>query len=199
MFRGDKRWLVAGLLVVAGAGLFFALRPSGKRDGLTRAEADGPGFDGFRARDVAPSPLDPPEIIAERIEAAMTSWRHAIVVRDADTVLALDREFAGAPARYAPALVKCAETDGDERVRAFCTRVLGKLKAADRVELYERLLVDKSPYVRQNAAWALGELAETTNGHMVTRHALAELRHVRAKDPAGAVREAAQGALEKLE
>jgi len=199
MLRGDKRWLAAGLLIIAGAVLFVALRPSGKHDALTRAEADGPGFAGFRARDVAPSPPDPPEIIAQRIDAAMSSWRNAILVRDADTVLALDREFAGSPARYAPALVKCAETDSDERVRAFCTRVLGKLKAADRAELYERLLADRSPYVRQNAAWALGELAETTNGHMVTRHALAELRHARAKDPAGAVREAAKGALEKLE
>ena len=69
----------------------------------------------------------------------------------------------------------------------------------ERVELFERLLSDKSSYVRQNAAWALGELAETTNGHIVTRHALAELRHVQAKDPAGDVRVAARGALEKLE
>jgi glucose dehydrogenase len=118
----------------------------------------------------------------------MTSWRTAILVRDADAVLALDREFVGAPDRYGEALIACAQTDSDERVRAFCTRVLGKFKSADRAVLFERLLTDKSPYVRQNAAWALGELAETTNGHIVTRHALAELRHVQAKDPAGDVR-----------
>jgi HEAT repeat protein len=181
---------------VSGAAL--ALRPTHKRDAVTPVEADGPGFAGFRTREFAPSPADP-EVVAQRVEAAMGAWRNAILVRDADTVLALDREFTGAPARYAPALVKCAETDSDERVRAFCTRVLGKLKTGERAELYERLLADKSPYVRQNAAWALGELAETANGHIFTRHALAELRHVSAKDPVGAVREAAKGALEKLE
>jgi hypothetical protein len=196
MLRGDKRWLTAGLLVVMAGAAIFALRPAGKRDAAPRAEADGPGL---RPRDYPSAPPDPPEVVARRVEGVMASWRNAILVRDPDTVLAIDREFAGAPARYAPALVKCAETDGDERVRAFCTRVLGKAKASDRAELYERLLADKSPYVRQNAAWALGELAETTNGLMVTRHALAELRHVRAKDPAEAVRQAARGALEKLE
>jgi len=129
----------------------------------------------------------------------MTSWRTAILSRDAETVLALDRAFKDAPERYGDALVTCAQSDADQRVRAFCTRVLGKFKSSERAELFERLLVDKSPYVRQNAAWALGELAETTNGHIVTRHALAELRHVHAKDPAAEVRAEAKGALEKLE
>ena len=197
MARGYKRWLAVGLLVAVSAAV-LALRPTHKRDAVTPVEADGPGFAGFRTRDFAPSPPSDSEV-AQRVEAAMGAWRNAILVRDPDTVLALDREFQGAPARYASALVKCAETDSDERVRAFCTRVLGKLKAGERAELYERLLADKSPYVRQNAAWALGELAETANGHIFTRHALAELRHVSAKDPADAVREAAKGALEKLE
>lgn len=198
MSKGEKRWLVAGLLVVAtGAGV-FALRANG-RHRVAPAPADAPPFAGFRPAGLAPPPPEPPEAIAKRVEAAMSSWRNAILVRDADTVVALDREFAATPERYGSALVKCAETDAEERVRAFCTRVLGKLRSSERAELFERLLFDKSPYVRQNAAWALGELAETTNGHMVTRHALAELRHVQAKDPAGNVRAAAKGALEKLE
>ncbi len=199
MSKRDKTWLAAGLLIaVTGAGL-FALRSTGPRQRAAGGEAEGPGFGGFHARDLSPPPPATPEEIAKRVETAMSSWRNAILVRDADTVLALDREFTGTPARYTPALVTCAETDGDQRVRAFCTRVLGKFKSSDQAELFERLLVDKSPYVRQNAAWALGELAETTNGHMVTRHALAELRHVHAKDPAGDVRVAAKGALDKLE
>jgi hypothetical protein len=197
MSWGDKRWLAAGLLVVATAVGAFAFRGKTRRDAPAPPPAET-AFGGFRTRDL-PSPPDPPEVIAKRVEAAMSSWRTAILVRDADTVLALDREFLGAPDRYAESLTSCAETDSDERVRAFCTRVLGKLKSSERVALFERLLGDKSPYVRQNAAWALGELAETTNGHIVTRHALAELRHVQAKDPAGDVRAAARGALEKLE
>jgi hypothetical protein len=198
MSWGDKRWLAAGLLVVATGAAVVAIRGNAGRE-ATRSSAPGEtAFGGFRTRDL-PTPPDPPEVIAKRVEVAMSSWRTAILVRDADAVLALDREFLGAPDRYGDALTTCAQTDGDERVRAFCTRVLGKFKSSERVALFERLLSDKSSYVRQNAAWALGELAETTNGLIVTRHALAELRHVQAKDPAGDVRAAAKGALEKLE
>ena len=48
--------------------------------------------------------------------------------------------------------------DANERVRAFSTRVLGKFKQVELAETFERLLEDGSPFVRQNAAWALGEL-----------------------------------------
>jgi hypothetical protein len=198
MSWGDKRWLAAGLLVaLTGAGV-VAIHGNVRRGGVGSSGPGETAFGGFRSRDL-PTPPDSPEVIAKRVETAMTSWRTAILVRDADAVLALDREFVGAPDRYGEALIACAQTDSDERVRAFCTRVLGKFKSSDRAVLFERLLTDKSPYVRQNAAWALGELADTTNGHIVTRHALAELRHVQAKDPAGDVRAAARGALEKLE
>jgi len=198
MSGGHKRWLGAALLVVATGAAVVAIRGNAGRHGAGAPVPGETAFGGFRTRDL-PTPPDPPEVIAKRVEAAMSSWRTAILVRDADAVLALDREFLGAPDRYAEALTACAQTDSDERVRAFCTRVLGKFKSSERAPLFESLLADKSPYVRQNAAWALGELAETTNGHIVTRHALAELRHVQAKDPAGDVRMAAKGALEKLE
>ena len=85
-----------------------------------------------------------------------------------------------------------AEAEENERVRAFSTRVLGKLKNAALAPLYRRLLSDKSPYVRQNAAWALGELGAAA------APALAELQTASTKDPANDVRAAARDALGKL-
>ena len=96
-------------------------------------------------------------------------------------------------------MVHLAATDPNERVRAFSTRVLGKLRQPALADAFEQLLEDGSPFVRQNAAWALGELGADADGRAAARHALAELRHVRARDPAGDVRTAAGGALDKLE
>ena len=100
--------------------------------------------------------------------------------------------FRQTPARYTAALAASAEGDGNERVRAFSTRVLGKLKNAAEAPLYQRLLTDKSPYVRQNAAWALGELGPAA------APAVAELQKASARDPANDVRSAAKAALAKL-
>jgi len=104
-----------------------------------------------------------------------------------------------APERYRSALEKSARGDADGRVRAFSTRVLGKRKNAALAPLFETLLADTSPFVRQNAAWALGELAVQEEGRMAARHAVAELRLARAKDPAPDVRSAAKGALARIE
>jgi HEAT repeat protein len=120
-------------------------------------------------------------------------------VKDAQTVVALDLAFRQQPEVYSPALAKSAETEGNERVRAFSTRVLGKLRRPDLEPVYERLLSDKSVYVRQNAAWALGELGAAPAGRVVAEHALPELRHVRSRDPANEVRLAAKDALNKIE
>jgi len=84
-------------------------------------------------------------------------------------------------------------------VRAFSTRVLGKYKSPTLADTFDALLADKSPFVRQNAAWALGELAAQADGRAAAQRAVAELRHARAKDPAPDVRTAARGALARLE
>ena len=114
-------------------------------------------------------------------------------------VQSLDRAFLSSPERYRSALEKSARSDADGRVRAFSTRVLGKQKNPALAPLFETLLSDKSPFVRQNAAWALGELAVLDDGRVAARHAVAELRLARAKDPAPDVRTAAKGALARLE
>jgi HEAT repeat protein len=133
------------------------------------------------------------------VEAALAAWQKAVLEKDAGTVVKLDAAFREAPGRFGDALARSAKDAPDERVRAFSTRVLGKLKQVERAELFEQLLDDASPYVRQNAAWALGELGTETEGRMATKQALADLRHLRAGDPAGDVRSAASGAIEKLQ
>ena len=140
-----------------------------------------------------------PESIAVEVDKSLGAWRDAILARNAESVVALDAEFRAAPQRYVPALRKSATGDADERVRAFSTRVLGKLKDATLAGLYKDLLADKSPFVRQNAAWALGELAADADGKAAARLAVAELRRARAKDPAPDVRAVAKGTLARLE
>lgn len=200
MFRRDKRWVIAGSVVVlAGLG-WFAMRErgAGRRHWLGTERADDDGFRGFSSRPfsaagpVLPPPPETPEIIAKQVEGAMERWRKAILVKDAASVVALDVMFRAMPDRYTSALATSAEGDESERVRAFSTRVLGKFKDAAEAPLYQRLLTDKSPYVRQNAAWALGELGPAA------APGVAELQKASARDPANDVRAAAKDALQKL-
>lgn len=203
MSRGHKQWIAAGLLVtVTGLGV-LVLRHRRAEEAIRLRGADGSTLRGLEAGTIAaPGSLVAPETAAEieaEVHRSLAGWREAIISRNADNVLALDRAFLSAPDRYRPALEASARTDADERVRAFSTRVLGKQRSAALAPLFEALLADKSPFVRQNAAWALGELAGKDEGRTAARHAVAELRHARAKDPAPDVRTAAKGALERLE
>ena len=200
MFRGDKRWIVAGSVVVLTGLGWFALRDRGAswRHPLGSEQANDDTFQGFSSRPFAaagaalPPPPETPEMTASQVEGAMGRWRTAILMKDAPSVIALDLTFRQLPDRYTAALAASAESDGNERVRAFSTRVLGKLKNAAEAPLYQRLLTDKSPYVRQNAAWALGELGSAA------APAVAELQKASARDPANDVRAAAKAALAKL-
>jgi HEAT repeat protein len=200
MSRGDTRWIVAGSLVVLTGVGWFALHERGgaRRHAEDAERANGDGFQGFSSRPFsgtgsgAPPAPETAEAIAKQVESAMGRWRTAITVKDAPTVLALDLAFRQMPDRYRPALATSAETDDNERVRAFSTRVLGTLKDPAEAPLYQRLLTDKSPYVRQNAAWALGELGAAAEP------AVAELQKASRRDPATDVRAAAKDALAKL-
>lgn len=199
MSRGDKRWIVAGSLAALAGGGWLAIheRPGARRHTATADRVPGDGFQGFSSRPfsgvgAAPAAPETPEMIAHEVDGVMGRWRTAILVKDAPTVVALDLTFRQQPERFTPALEKSAEAEENERVRAFSTRVLGKLKNAALAPLYRRLLSDKSPYVRQNAAWALGELGAAA------APALAELQTASTKDPANDVRAAARDALGKL-
>lgn len=206
MTKRSKRWLAVGLAAsAAGLGaLFLFPRADGPRRGSVDEEAAS--FRGFRAGGPSRGPTDPraipeetPAAAAAQVETAISAWRGAILAKDSETVLTLDRAFTSAPDRYLEALSKSAQKDPEERIRAFSTRVLGKLKRAALGPLFEQLLADGSPYVRQNAAWALGELATAADGRTAVQHAVGELQKVKARDPANDVRQAAKSALAKLE
>jgi HEAT repeat protein len=190
-------------LPVVGVVAFLVVRGQG---------ADPAGPDGERGRrahlaDIPESaPSGPPapappsaDEVDKRVEAALADWRRAIVNRDAEAVMKLDTVFLDAPATYLEALKNSAASDDNERVRAFSTRELGKLKRVDLAPTFMGLLEDKSPFVRQNAAWALGELGAENAGRTAARQAIAELRQVVKHDPAGEVRAAARTTLDRLE
>jgi len=204
MSRGHKqRWIAAGLLVlVTGTGV-LVLRERRAEQAMRLRGADGSTQGSLEAERGGTPPLWPRQEteaqIAQEVDTSLVAWRQAILDKNAEVVQSLDRAFLSSPERYRSALEKSARGDADGRVRAFSTRVLGKHKNAALAPLFETLLADKSPFVRQNAAWALGELAVLDDGRVAARHAVAELRHARAKDPAPDVRTAAKGALARLE
>ncbi|MBC8133640.1 MAG: HEAT repeat domain-containing protein [Deltaproteobacteria bacterium] len=129
--------------------------------------------------------------IAARVDPLMKDWRTAILKKDPDAVESLDRAFATYPREFVPALMLSAESDPDERVRSFSTRVLGKLRPPESADLMRKLLSDKSSYVRFNAAWAVGELED--------RGAVTRLRQLQQRDASADVRRSARESLLKLE
>jgi hypothetical protein len=146
----------------------------------------------------APSQETPAEHDAE-VAAALAAWRDGVIQKDSESVIRLDLTFQERPDRYLSALVASSQIESNERVRAFSTRTLGKLRRATLATHFRRLLADQSPFVRQNAAWALGELANVPGGREAARVAVAELLRARAKDIDNAVRLAARGALDRIE
>jgi HEAT repeat protein len=202
MSRGGKRWIGIGLLVcVSGAG-GLAVRHRRAQRAIGQAATGGPTLRGLAASEDVPTLPSVPETreqIAAEVAGALATWRQAILDRNAETVVALDSAFLASPDRYREALAESARTETDDRVRAFSTRALGKYRNPALAALFEAQLTDKSPYVRQNAAWALGELGAQDDGRAAARRAVAPLRHAHAKDPAADVRTAAGSALARLE
>jgi hypothetical protein len=198
MARGTIRWIAAGsLIALAGVGFLVARQGRHGRSHVMD-EAAGDRFQGFSTRPFSntpepPPPPETPEQAAKQVDGMMVRWRGAILNQDAPTVVSCDMEFMQRPERYREALEKSAQSEENERVRAFSTRVLGKMKNPAEAPLFKKLLSDASPFVRQNAAWALGELRGGASG------AVAELRRARARDAAPAVRMAAKDALGKVE
>src|SRR5579872_3687787 len=161
MSKGNKRWIaLAGvaLLVVAiavgrnrrappddgadGANV-TDLRTAGGRLSFPNNTGGGDNTDGGAAADGARAVAsgDPPA--EKQIETLMSVWRNAIVNKDADAVVAADGSFRHEPQKFREALMKSAETDADDRVRAFSTRVLGKFVDPVCAPLFTRLLGDK--------------------------------------------------------
>lgn len=137
--------------------------------------------------DPTPAPAEP---IAAQVSRLMENWRAAIIKKDAEAVETLDRTFAAYPKEFIPALMAMAQGDSEDRVRSFCTRVLGKLRPPESAELMRKLLADRSEHVRFNAAWAIGELSDS--------EAAPRLRQLQKRDPSPEVRRSAEASLRKI-
>lgn len=209
-----KRWVVfaglalVGLVIVVGV----ARRgPSGENDehaGAARgpAGASGPTRVDFPANaggaagpaDARPVAAEPPPSPEKQIETLMGVWRGGILSRDADAVVAADGAFRHEPQKYLPVLMTSAQTDANDRVRAFSTRVLGKLKDPACAPVFQKLLADPSEYVRMNAAWGLGELANTPEGRAAAKRALRALQRLAKTETVKDTRDAASLAARSL-
>jgi hypothetical protein len=216
MLKRQKRWGAAGAAIVLVSATAMMLRhrphaalpPPGDDSDAPVAPNKDRWRDFAAGHDAPRAPVDAGRVLAnpfstevtpEQVGDAIAEWRQAIVEKRAERVLTLDRAFSLLPGRYGPELAKLAEHDPDERVRAFSTRVLGKMKNVALVDDFGHLLRDKSPFVRQNAAWALGELADRPGGRQAAEVAFDELRHAQDTDAATEVRSAATNALKVLQ
>jgi hypothetical protein len=194
------RWPLWGVLgvsiLVLGSALYRWSQGSGAPSAPARPTTpSGSGSVGASADSAAvsstPAPAPSEAVQQKPKEPLYDLWRSAILTKNAQQVLAVERSFLGDRARFHDGLAGLAENDGEERVRSFSIRVLGKFAMAGDVDLFTRLLEnDPSPYVRQNAAWALGELGLVT--------AAGALNRVSEGDPDKDVRAAAAGALTRI-
>jgi hypothetical protein len=192
------------VLSSVGLGALFVARGKAPGHGAPDTEDQGPvarTHFGPGAESAPPSLLAPagPEDVAKRVALAMADWRNAILVRNAGPVIKLQAAFAEAPSMFMEALKTSAASDENERVRAFSTRELGKLRRADLEPTFQALLDDKSRFVRKNAAWALAELSAGDEGRTAARNAQGGLRRLVQRDPAEEVRAAARDALNRME
>lgn len=185
--------LVAMVAVLAAA-VWTVRTPSQRRQGGFLAQLPGLAESATPGQPSAGRLDEVVEVPTETIAA----WKTAIVVRDAETVSRLDAAILAEPDKYVDLLKSSALSDGNERVRAFATRELGKFKRLELVPSFERLLTDGSAYVRKNAAWALGELGSQGNTGTAARQTQVELQHIAARDPSDDVRAAARVALDQL-
>jgi len=188
--------VLGGVICLGGLGLWLL---TGRSADLTASGPGGPGAgvpsflpgEAEPAGAVPPAVLTPPVPETTRISNVMNLWRQSIVVRDPEGVLACDRGFLDEPSFYMAALVESAQKDSEERVRAFSTRVLGKFTNPELGPVFLGLLKDESPFVRGNAAWALGQLSPDLGREALLR--------VQRQDRVESVRNSAAEALARLQ
>jgi hypothetical protein len=189
MSRQAKGVLVAAVLVGAVSAGLWTVRRSPTQPARSLPAPPAGGFVGTPAPAPQLARIGPTD---QQVLAVMQVWRQAILARDADSVMKCDASFLGDGPAFTPALVDSARADANERVRAFSTRVLGKLGDPKLAEVFRGLLEDPSPFVRENAAWALGELGRPGSV------AAGDLAKVKKHDKAETVRRAAGEALDRI-
>lgn len=160
---------------------------TGAADG--ESAGDQPGHDSAKPPSFAERGAPPP-VAPERVTHVMGEWRNAIVLKNAETVEAIDDVFRAHPDEFLPALMDAAKNEPEPRVRAFCTRVLGKLRRPESVARLRELLGDPSEFVRHNAAWALAQTGDVSSLHRI--------EHLAAVDPSSLVRTSATESVAQL-
>ncbi len=138
-----------------------------------------------------PEPVTRPPA-ATAAEAIVRDWRTAILTRNRNGIEGNLRSLrALGDEESTPRLLELSRRDPDDRVRAFATRALGQMRdPAHTAHFLERLEEDRSPFVRENAAWSLGELGAVG--------ARSTLERIARDDPEARVRNAAQDALGRI-
>jgi hypothetical protein len=155
-----KTLAIGGGALIGVAALALAIwpRPPSQSPAGTAPLGSLPHLTGAQSPE-APTPPEPVDIPAQ-VDKLMQRWRTAIRQKDPEGVLDCDRIFHEHPNEFGPALRSSAESDDDERVRAFSTRMLGKLRDGGSADLFAKLLKDPSAAVRGNAAWGLQQLGD---------------------------------------
>lgn len=122
----------------------------------------------------------------------MNTWREAIVVKNIKDIQGLSIAIGRYGKESIPFMQKLALEDNNERVRAFATRSLGRMRNNELNSLFIDLLKnDKSPFVRENAAWSLGLLGDS--------NAIVALQLVADNDESTQVRQVAKKAINSIE
>jgi len=99
---------------------------------------------------------------ARNIGLLMNAWREAIVLKSIKDIEQISVDIGRYGKESIPFMRKLALEDQNERVRAFATRFLGRMRNADLTTFFIDLLKsDNSPFVREDAAWALGLLGDS--------------------------------------
>jgi hypothetical protein len=206
--------IIGSFLICACAIIFFIylysqVKPSGKTSKLS----DKQGIQYIKTNDeniASPHPLsDYPntlspdkskaetdfpkdETVASRerqLGQLINTWRQAIITKNIQQIKQLDLSIKSYGNEAIPFLRKLVLEGENERVRAFSTRVLGRMCQIDLADLFVELLEkDHGHFVRENAAWALGRLndrnfveilqkvAETDTSERVRQSALESIK-----------------------
>lgn len=161
--RLRRAWVRLGLatvgLALLGAGAIAALlrEPTPGTEpprGIAQvAHASAPS-----ARPATPPPDRPTLEAPPELDLSPTAarWRRAVILGQRREVLqgALALRQAPDGERQLLSLAR----DGNARIRAYAFRELGRRRNPTLTPVFEAALADASPYVQENARWALSEL-----------------------------------------
>ena len=139
-----------------------------------------------------PFPMDNTVTEKERQTGRLFNiWRRAVLTRNISQINQLDSQIKACGDDAIPFLTKLAKEDANERIRAFATRILGRMNNKELSALFIELLKnDTSAFVRENSCWSLGRLGNTES--------LDILQKTADSDASAPVRQAATEAIETI-